>query len=1171
MEQSVVATMDPSMSRRKGRPRKIVGTPAVTLDENHRQCAKTTLLEEQKTLLVPIQNDLHRTSTATNNGEPTKYESASTSSITNQNTVRSNRKFFLAEIHLQRLKDTEEVIRRAAIQYAEGRSARRNRKSEGSPSNLSPASTDPIVVPVTISPGRTAVASSKPRSISPSSSFDSSEAEYKPGELVWCKLGNYPFWPSIVSTDRVSRRYVQKSRFGYLTYYVQYLGEKVPVYGWTGAPQRVIPFKGLKEFRRLVDARIAQESSKLKVRELRDFFALRCVSEARRESWNRAVSIAEQRLANGPNAHDGIIKSSEIEEDLDGNPVRANEAGDNYSDVPSGRSLSPSSDGFGAVSSEASHRSRKRSPGSYSCSKGSISCDKPTSQMANSQKKMRAQLQKRLAKLVRRTSLNSHRPIFDGSSDSSSSSDGGLSSAVSVNSDNTPRSVSSITSDRFVTSHSAVAGAFRKDLCSKRRQNVVEHGQLAKAVCSTCLKAEIEGGEVLVACACGNFFHKSCCPEGMSTIANSSSSKVLVTDNSKNFDAGKAREKKTEKNAAEGVQETIPEQRIDSSETVTPEETDAAERQVTEGRCAQCISTLCCICGAERENEEPIAARCCSRRYHLHCVQQASLFVKLSADKKKMLGCPRDTCLSCHSIQPGISVRKSGFIRCVKCPATYHRRRSCVPAACTFLTADLVLCPRHLRTSTKKVNMDWCHVCGETGDLVCCDVCPVCVHPECVNISGPVDDLRYECPECSDWIFPAFGRVVWAKLANYIWWPGYVVHPSDLPEAVRKAKKPGDHMAVYFFGTHNFSWLLLTQVYPFQADDERQSRSKTFKRKSATWNNNYQRALTEAVDALERWNAEQTMKTTFAGPPKYRHITVNTVLLKSESCRVPRPRDDEQVCICTAKSPCNDVTCLNRAINIECGSGCPMGEKCQNRRFQRRQYKKTTTFLTSDGRGWGLRSEEAIRKDDFVIEYVGEVIDREEMRRRLERLAAESDKNVYFLTADSKRIIDAGPAGNVSRFINHSCSPNLFAQKWLVRGEPSVGLFAVREIQPGEELVFDYQMEFEHTFRHECLCGAANCAGFLGISTPTQRSPSPAESGALSATSSTSSKKSSISDKPKKRKLMKKRKDPAKMIVAKATRTIANLKRRYDAGAKDNEPIKKVARRGRPPKKLATG
>lgn len=123
-------------------------------------------------------------------------------------------------------------------------------------------------------------------------------------------------------------------------------------------------------------------------------------------------------------------------------------------------------------------------------------------------------------------------------------------------------------------------------------------------------------------------------------------------------------------------------------------------------------------------------------------------------------------------------------------------------------------------------------------------------------------------------------------------------------------------------------------------------------------------------------------------------------------------------------------------------------------------------------------------------------------------------------------------------------------EQWLVRGEPSVGLFAVREIQPGEELVFDYQMEFEHTFRHECLCGAANCAGFLGISTPTQRSPSPAESGALSATSSTSSKKSSISDKPKKRKLMKKRKDPAKMIVAKATRTIANLKRRYDAGAK---------------------
>ena len=47
------------------------------------------------------------------------------------------------------------------------------------------------------------------------------------------------------------------------------------------------------------------------------------------------------------------------------------------------------------------------------------------------------------------------------------------------------------------------------------------------------------------------------------------------------------------------------------------------------------------------------------------------------------------------------------------------------------------------------------------------------------------------------------------------------------------------------------------------------------------------------------------------------------------------------------------------------------------------------------------------------------------------------------------RIIDAGPKGNYSRFMNHSCQPNCETQKWTVNGDTRVGLFAVCHIPAG--------------------------------------------------------------------------------------------------------------------------
>ena len=82
---------------------------------------------------------------------------------------------------------------------------------------------------------------------------------------------------------------------------------------------------------------------------------------------------------------------------------------------------------------------------------------------------------------------------------------------------------------------------------------------------------------------------------------------------------------------------------------------------------------------------------------------------------------------------------------------------------------------------------------------------------------------------------------------------------------------------------------------------------------------------------------------------------------------------------------------------------------------------------------------------------MGDLIDEEECKRRIEQAHEDNVTNFYMLTVDKNRIIDAGPKGNNSRFMNHSCEPNLETQKWTVNGDVRVGLFAIRDIPAGEQ------------------------------------------------------------------------------------------------------------------------
>ena len=186
--------------------------------------------------------------------------------------------------------------------------------------------------------------------------------------------------------------------------------------------------------------------------------------------------------------------------------------------------------------------------------------------------------------------------------------------------------------------------------------------------------------------------------------------------------------------------------------------------------------------------------------------------------------------------------------------------------------------------------------------------------------------------------------------------------------------------------------------------------------------------------------------------PPYNRIRTNRAIGKVQLHDADQTSGPTNMCDCDPKSdqPCSsDADCLNRMMMYECNSSnCKVGDKCCNQRFRKREYIRAKPFNTVQ-RGWGLRTEEDIKKGMFVIEYVGEIIDDEECNRRLAEKTANNDSNFYFLTIDKDRIIDAGPSGNLARFMNHSCSPNCETQKWVVNGSTRVGLFAVEDIPKG--------------------------------------------------------------------------------------------------------------------------
>ena len=151
-------------------------------------------------------------------------------------------------------------------------------------------------------------------------------------------------------------------------------------------------------------------------------------------------------------------------------------------------------------------------------------------------------------------------------------------------------------------------------------------------------------------------------------------------------------------------------------------------------------------------------------------------------------------------------------------------------------------------------------------------------------------------------------------------------------------------------------------------------------------------------------------------------------------------------------------------------------------RYARRVKKIHRRFAVRNSpiHGRGVFALTWIPKRTRIIEYKGERISQEEADERYSEAHEHSPHTVLFEVND-RLVIDATRQGNSARWINHSCAPNCE----IVDKHERIFIDSRRDIRPGEELTYDYNLQLgeRHTAAakraHACFCGSRRCRGTM--------------------------------------------------------------------------------------------
>uniref|UniRef100_K3ZCJ1 Histone-lysine N-methyltransferase n=2 Tax=Setaria italica TaxID=4555 RepID=K3ZCJ1_SETIT len=201
-----------------------------------------------------------------------------------------------------------------------------------------------------------------------------------------------------------------------------------------------------------------------------------------------------------------------------------------------------------------------------------------------------------------------------------------------------------------------------------------------------------------------------------------------------------------------------------------------------------------------------------------------------------------------------------------------------------------------------------------------------------------------------------------------------------------------------------------------------------------------------------------------------------------------------------------------KAVVYECGTNCTCHCNCVNRTSQQGLKLRLEVFKT-ESKGWGVRTWDTILPGALICEYTGVLRRTTEVEGLLENnyifdidclqtikgldgreQRAGSELHIASLHSEHDSVasqapeycIDAGSVGNIARFINHSCQPNLFIQCVLSSHSDiklaKIMLFAADTIPPLHELSYDYGYHLDSVtgaddeiVKLACHCGAPDC------------------------------------------------------------------------------------------------
>eukprot|EP00898_Chlorokybus_atmophyticus_P001841 jgi/Chlat1/2658/Chrsp178S02478 len=152
-------------------------------------------------------------------------------------------------------------------------------------------------------------------------------------------------------------------------------------------------------------------------------------------------------------------------------------------------------------------------------------------------------------------------------------------------------------------------------------------------------------------------------------------------------------------------------------------------------------------------------------------------------------------------------------------------------------------------------------------------------------------------------------------------------------------------------------------------------------------------------------------------------------------------------------------------------------------RFRRMRHSlyERLAFGKSAIHGWGAFAKQRFRAGDMVVEYIGESV-RPSVADLRERRCYDAivGAGTYMFRVDDNKVVDATRTGSLAHLINHACEPNCFSKVVKYDGDDRIVIFAMQNVEVGEELTYDYRFN-SNDERLPCNCGSAKCRGTVNL------------------------------------------------------------------------------------------